>query len=500
MHPEELAALDSTSREKLAWLGKQSTYFMARAILGYDKLVPHVHRVPCDFFDEPPGRFIGHLAPRDHYKTTLGQAYLIRRVVNDSSIRILIANQLADNSKFILGGIKNHFQNNQKFRALYPAVIPKKFRDQYWSTEYIQVPRDQHWNEPTITAVGTGTKLESRHYNLLHLDDIIGRAHKDSSTLMKEAIDWMKYTISLLVEPERSEVHVRGTRWKHDDVYQFMMDKMGFQFLIQKAIVRGVDGPEPLFPELISMDTLRQIIETDPEQYATNYANDPFDADLQQFDKDWLRYYWLGPDGDIRYKDDNDQLCRVSLIELATFAHFDPALADDKRNDPIACVTVGLAPGPKIFVLEAYKKRIDPTMQAEKLIQIQETFYPQLISIESAGYQKALRYFTEKESVRRGVHLNIKDFKPSRKQSKHSRIRARLQPLFRTGSIFLRSDMVDLIDEYLKFGMTDEDHLMDALAQGPEFWQEPWNPGRVERWHKQQEDLSKNAGVTGYGI
>jgi hypothetical protein len=163
-------------------------------------------------------------------------------------------------------------------------------------------------------------------------------------------------------------------------------------------------------------------------------------------------------------------------------------------------VTVAIAPGPRVFILEAFKKRIDPTQQVSRLISIQETFMPDAVSIEHVGYQKALKYFTEQESRRRGVYLNIIDYKPERGKSKHQRIRARLQPLFRTGSIFIQSNMIDLIEEYLKFGMTEEDHLMDAFAQGPEMWREPWSDHEIRRHNRMAQEMEKDRGLTGYGV
>ena len=500
MNIEDLESLSSGDRESLANAARRDLYFMARGVLRYRKLVPHVHLEPTRFLSAPPHRDFGHLAPRDHYKTTVGIAHNIQDICKDSGIRILKVNESSENSKAMLRQIQWHFESNRFFRFLFPELIPKKFRDTMWNSESMVVPRDVPWSEPTVTAVGTGTKVVSRHFDLIDFDDMIGLEHKNSPTLMKAALEYLKYSISLLVEPEESRRVIRGTRWKHDDVYQYAMDKMGFVFLRQKAVVMGANGPEPLFPELISMRTLRQIIEQDPEQYAANYANDPFDADNASFRAEWLNYYTVGPDRQMRFKDENGTLHIVDPNKMLVYCHFDPALGDDTSNDPVAAIVVGIIPGPRVFVLEAFKKHITPIEQVNKLIQIQETFVPNLFTIESVGYQRALRYFLQQEARRRGVYLRVEDSKPERNKSKQQRIRARLQPLFRTGSIYIRSDQTDFLEEYLRFGMTEQDHLMDALAQGPPVWREPWNEHQIARRAKQQEELMQGRGITGYGI
>lgn len=502
MHPDDITTLDGNTRERLRQTAMNDVYFMGKAILRYRKLVPHVHREPCAFFSNPPHKDIVYLAPRDHYKTTTADVSdSIRRITKRPDIRIMLANQSLDNASAILTQIEHHFENNRWFRNLFPEIIPPRIRATTWSDTEMLVPRDAPWSEPTIRAVGTGTKIESAHFDLLKLDDIVGRDHKNSQTLMKEAIDWLNYTTSLLVEPEVSERHLIGTRWKFDDVYAHAMDKMGFVSLIQKAIVHGPNGPEPLFPELISMKTLRQIIEQDPEQYALNYANDPYDTDQMSFKPEWLRYYHVAPDRLIRYKDGKGELHLADPGAMTIYCHVDPALGENNKQDPFALVVVGILSGPRVFVLETFKKRINPIQQIWKMLQIQETWTPHLFTVESNGYQKALKYYAEQESRRRGIHMNIEPIPAPPNKSKQARIRGKLQPFFSIGSVFMRSDMVELFEEYTKFGMTEDDHLMDALAQGPEVWKEPWDDMALRRYKRVQDELlNVDRGVTGYGI
>lgn len=509
MRSDEFVALPSEDREKLRQTALNSNYFMGKAILKYSKLVPHVHREPCEFFDNPPHRDIIHLGPRDHYKSTCDTIVdSCRLIARDPNIRILIRNEIEENAQLMLSSIKKHFMGNRLFRSMFPEIIPERFkRDTKWSVNQIEVPRSAAWAEPTVTAAGITTAVVSRHFDVIKFDDLVGMKAFNSPTLMAQARRELQYSISLLVEPEHSQRHISGTRWSHDDPYGYAIDTMGFYPLIQKAIVLNPETgkPEPLFPELISLQTLLDIMHQDPHQYATHYANDPYDSSDMDLQQNWLQYYKIAPDREFRYTDPADGMMhRANPAEMLIYTHVDPALGnedhDQKKNDPYVDITVGLLPGPKIFVLDYLKKRITPVEQVERLIQVHETWQPEFFTVEHVGYQKALKYFLQAEARRRRLYIPVKDFKPPKNKTKIKRIRTRLQPYFSTMSVWIREDMVEFVQDYLKFGHTDDDHLLDALAQGPEFWQEPLGSGYVKKMNRlQQQAMGYGGGVTGYG-
>lgn len=498
----ELEALSLDDIQRLKNLALNNTYFMAKAILGYKKLVPHAHREPCDFFSAAqPGDHLLHLAPRDHFKSTIAKSDLIRRAVRNRNIRILIVNERVDNAALMLREIRQHFENNLKFRTFFPEAIPKSFSKSMWSQTTAQLPREAHWQEPTFTAAGVNTAVVSQHFDLIAPDDIIGRAAKDSPAIMEDAIEWLKYSVSLKTEPINSEIHMRGTRYHFNDVYSFAMNKMKFKTLRQKAMVLNAEGTiEPLFPELISIEKLRDILETDPEHYALHYANDPLDSSLQDFRKEWLLYYTIAPDRAIRYKDLKGETHYQDIQRLRVYTHVDPSLGENGKSDPSAVITVGVAPGPKIFVLEAWKRRVDPLGLVEKMLQVNNMWQPSFFTVEHVGYQKSLKYFAEREAQRRGTYLRVEPYSPPTNKAKNARIRSRLQPYWSIGSVFVQSSQLELIEEYLHFGHSDDDHLMDALAQGPEFWREPLDDIALNRFKRLERELLVDRGVTGYGL
>lgn len=500
-----LEELTQDDIRRLRTLGINDLYFFARGILRYRDLVPRVHRPICSFLAGDPAQRKLLLAPRSHFKTTIGLANTLRELCRDPNIRILLANESARNASTMLEEIKQHVLGNDLFRAIYSYIVPQNISETTWSKEAILLPRQLIAREPSIMTIGVGGAVVSLHFNLLDFDDLIGEEAYHSKPVMQRAVDWLNHSVSLLIEPDRDRINIRGTRWRYDDLYAHAMEKLGFKTLRLKAIVANpaTGYVEPLFKERFSLDFFSQIMEADPAQWAAQYANDPTDVAFADFQRDWLRFYRIAPDGDIRYKDLTDgSLQKQSIKKLRIYAHVDPSVGDTPDSDAQAVMVVGVNDLGQVFVLDAWQLRVDPLMLVEKLFEVNDRFQPRLYSIESTAFQKSLRYFVDREAKRRGVYLRIEDYKPSTRKSKEARIRGALQPYFSSGMVFVRENQLGFIEQYLAFGRSEEDHMMDALAQGPQFWRAPRDDVRLERHQRFARNImsQRDRGLSGYGI
>jgi predicted phage terminase large subunit-like protein len=497
---------DSLSLEDIKRIqdrGKLDLYFFSRGILGYKDLTPRVHRELCDFM-VAGGRRKLVLMPRSHFKTTVATiADTLREVCTDPNQRILLGNESGVNSESMLTEIKEHITNNPKLRAFYNYIIPKNINETTWAKNQILLPRSLVAREPTISTIGTGGAVVSRHFNLMKFDDLIGEEALHSPAVMKKAIDWLNHSVSLLITPAIDRIHLVGTRWAYNDLYAHAIEKMGFEVFRRKAVVLNEAGEvEPLFSPRFDMEFFASIIETDPQQWAAQYANDPSDTLFADFKKEWLRYYTVAPDGNLRFVDYEGMTHIVEFSKLRIYIHVDPSMGETLNADCSAVMVVGVDSSGRVFLLDAWEQRIDPINLTEKLFEVYERYSPKIMSIESTAFQKALRYFVENEAKRRGTYLRIEDFKPSNKKSKEARIRGALQPYFSTGSMFVRANQTHFIEAYMAFGRTDQDHMMDALAQGPQYWKTPHDDESLER-HKRIAGrlmLPSRRGLSGYGI
>lgn len=497
--------LSQADFEHIQSLGLRDLFFFTRGILGYQDVNPRVHRDLCSFITDDSSLRRLVLMPRSHFKTTVATiGDSIRLIAQNPNIRILFGNESGKNVELMLGEVKDHFIQNPRLRAFYPYIIPKNINETTWSKSEILIPRDLIAREPTISTIGTGGAVVSRHFNRFKFDDLIGEEAFNSPSVMEKAISWLNHSVSLLIEPSHDVIDLVGTRWAYNDLYNHAIDSMGFKVFRKKAVVINpeTNETEPLFNARFSMSFFEGIIQNDPGQWAAQYANDPSDISFADFQKSWLRFYKLAPDGNLRWEDDDGTLNIQDLSKLRIYIHVDPSLGETIKSDESAVVTVGINSKGQVFVLDAWLQRIDPVNLSEKIFDMNERFSPKLISIEANAFQKSLRYFIDAEAARRHTYLHIEDYLASNKKTKEARIRGALQPYFSTGQIFIRANQTDLLEQYLQFGRTDRDHLMDALAQGPKYWKTPFDE-QAQRRHREIKDKllsTQNRGLTGYGI
>ena len=134
-----------------------------------DWLTTEVHLPLCNFLQAPyPLKKLVEL-PRGFLKTTVASVYYpIWRSLNNPSIRCLITQNTFDNAAKRVHEIRSIFEKHELFRALYPELIPNfNSKSVRWSDECAEINRPVTFPEGTFEAAGIGTKLTSRHYDLI---------------------------------------------------------------------------------------------------------------------------------------------------------------------------------------------------------------------------------------------------------------------------------------------------------------------------------------------
>lgn len=485
-------------RRQLRAFALESLYFFSKSIIGYQDMTPRVHYEFCEFMQNDSLWKLG-LMPRGHFKSSVNMADIIRRLALNPEERILLVSESAENAELMLGEIKGNIMDNVILQAVFPEIVPKNVNRTTWTANSVVIPRKGTYREGSIDAAGVTSKIVSRHYTLIKCDDLISDEAMESPSLMKKAKKFVNRLISLLVNPLTDEIHAIGTRWAYDDVYGHMIDSGAYDVFIRKAIVLNPETgePEPFFPQRYSMEQFQRILAQDPDQWATQYANDPRDTSVVDFKPAWLQYFKVGPDRAARWEDEYGSLHQIPLDWMRFYIHVDPSMGESPTSDYSGIVVVGLTPYKQIMVTDAIALRLDPIKLVEKIIQLSQVYVPKRVSVESNAYQKSILYWLDKEARRRGVYVPAEEFRAPSKKSKPARIRGALQPFFANREVWVREGLTTFVEEYLQFGKSDDDHLMDALAQGPEFWKFPVHP-EVLRRKRRRAEIKTARGITGY--
>jgi predicted phage terminase large subunit-like protein len=450
-------------REKLAQLSEQDQlsffreagrgdlFFLAEYILGYKGLNRELHGEMCDFIMSESKRKL-LLIPRGHLKTTLGTvAYTIWRIINNPDIRILIANATENNATNILREIKGHFERNEKFRTLFPEIIPKDFRKAKWNEAEIIVNRNKNLKESTVTAIGVGGNLVSAHYDLIIGDDLVN----DKNVATKEQIDKLSqwYSASLFLLEPGGIVNLIGTRWHFDDLYGRILENSQTPYVIYKKGIYKEDG-SLIFPEKFDKKSIAELEKEITEQYGrsffvSQYMNEVIDEETASFKRKFLKYY--------------DELPK----NYATSLVVDPAIAESKNADYTAFTVRAVDSQGKWFIVDVYRER---GMKMHDLIERIFEYYKKWkldgIGVETVAYQKAIKYELEFQMQKRNIYLPLYDLNTETRSSKEFRIKA-LVPRYEHGGIFFKKNDEHteyLIDEMFRFPKNSHDDLLDSLA------------------------------------
>src|SRR5262245_41130385 len=453
--------LDETGYARLRELGKTNLYFLARAILGYDRLTPEFHGRVCLFLQRGTSKRKVIQLPRDFYKTTLVKAKVIQYIINNPEIRILIIKNTGKNAEKDLSEIESHFEKNQLFRALYPEVIPKNFRDVRWNTHEMEVPRESSWSEATVEAIGVHGTAVGAHVDVIIEDDLVAKEEADSQDQMNKVIDAHKLVKPLFVNFRDGDSIVIGNRWAHHDLIGWIEKNEPYYEVYRR---QAIEDGRPSFPEQFDLVTLEQLrTSLGPYLFSCQYMNAPVDETRQVFKREWLErlYYKPGPPPDGAFRNG----FRVMII--------DPALATKRDGDYTGIVVVNVDSQFNVDVLHAMQYRVGTADMMDTIFQLHQAFQPHAVGCEQVGLAKTLQHTFDLEMKNRNIYFYVQPLSPKGNASKEMRIRG-IQPMFARGAVRISATMIELVDQLIEFPFSEHDDILDAFAYLPEIWM----PGR----------------------
>lgn len=493
----EVASLPQDIRADLAEQGRRNLFFFAKGILQYRDMSESCHGPLCEFLDRNPARFKLVLMPRGHFKTSVATiSRVLQQVCVDSEQRILLANETSTNAERFLSAIKSHVLTNRVFRTLYSDIIPKDTKKVRWNNQELEFVRRGFYPEPTIDTIGMTGAMTSRHYTHITIDDPISEEAAKSENVMQDVITRIDKIVSLMVKPEENTFDLIGTRWAFHDVYSHFIKSYGTK--LSRFIRGAIEDGHPIFPELISLETLAEARGLMGEyMFSCLYLNNPRNASAQDFNVDDLRFWRWSMDGEsvvlVDRKNEIKDIWRVDDLDITTTVDLAPAekITDDRN----AIVTCGVTPDGDAVVLETWAKRCTPLEVIEHLFALKNRFPMRALGIEGVAYQKAFKYFLKAEAERRGTYFNIVELKALGR--KERRIKG-LQPVVGTGHLYVDPTMHLLRNEMSEFPLGKHDDVLDALAMQLQVWRGVMSAERWEKYRAAEKRLMSR--ISGYSI
>jgi len=405
------------------------------------------------------------MLPRTWYKTTIVSiGYPLWRGIRDCNLRSLLAQNTHTNATAKGMAMSQQVQGNELLRTLYPEVLPTP--QEVWSVSARCLKRTKAFAESTFEFAGTKTQVTSRHYNLIIEDDTVAPDKDDlgadailpNSNDVAQAIGWHRLVLPLLVDMDEDQVVVVGTRWFELDLLRWVMDNEPGYWTYVRA-VRETNGHTDArggitYPERFSDETLAALeAAMGPYMYSCLYMNQPVRAGQMTFKPEWMKEFLTEPLG----------LATFTTVDLAT-------PPEDCKGTPdynVVLTTGKDMDTGYIYVLEYSREQCGPKRVIDLVFEHAARWSSIVVGIEDVAYQKTFLYWMRESMRSRGVFLNIQGL-PARRGNNGYILG--LQPVFASGTIFLRSHMDALKNELLVYPLGKNDDVAAALGMQLPLW------------------------------
>ncbi len=514
--PKKPVSPTEETRQQMRTLGRENLYYLCKVILGYDKLVPHVHMPMCEFADTVKANRRLKLMPRTHFKTTIWTIALsIQDIIKDCNVTILIVADTGTNASRFMREIQQHFEMNELFRWLYPELIPPNFTKATWSQTEMIVPRTKVRREPTVDAIGAMGGIESRHYDIIRPDDLVTEKCIHSDVEMDNLNTWAGGLESLLNSEKTGLIDFTGSRKKKGDLYEVQTKRYSDGFETQDIgphasqageLVtfwrRDIEEGQPIFPEQNSMAFLMRLKKFDPQRYHAQYANSPKGTGLNTYNDEALRFWrWSDDRRTIICAHEGEQFLKLSPWGGERIIVYDPSRAEHKGSSQNSIIVILKGyPLPFRIVLEAHIGHYPPDEAIDLLFKLNKKWKPTIVSVEHRGFQGAVKYWVEEKAERDGLDIPPIVLWPPKgsekaQWAKDEHIKA-VQPLVNSNLVWLHKSHTELIEQFEFHPNVRYDDGVDSFSQSLDYWPALMSEAEMmEHAQTERDYIESNIGV-----
>ena len=427
------------------------------------------------FCDTHP--YVAIAAPRGHAKTTaLSHTYTLACVLfRERSYVLIVSDTIAQAVQF-LGDIKKELMENDQLRSLF------KIHSMVKETEDDMICMCDDGHQFRISAKGSeqkvrGLKWNNKRPDLIVCDDL----ENDEIVMNKDRREKFKRWFQGALLPCLSRwgiVRYVGTILHSDSMLESLMPKHNDKFTVKtplkiysnrtKTAWKSVkykahtpDFDEILWPQRYDKEYFIEkrngyLEQGLPDVYSQEYLNTPIDESLSYFKRgdfkdfddvdretfkqpDWKRFFnfYIGTD------------LAVSTSEVADWSVFTVGAVNEKGY---------------LYIVDVIRARMDASEIVETILALENTYQPEIISMEKGQIEKAIGPFLNQRMMETGTFPSLLPLAPA--TDKMTRARS-IQARMRTGAVKFDKAAdwyYPFEDEAVTFPRGKHDDQVDSLA------------------------------------
>lgn len=417
------------------------------------------------------------LAPRGLGKTTLIEAWVVKRLLMAQSRFAVIFSKSAELAILSTERIKELIQDNEEIHKVFGLQEGAR-----WTKEIFHLK-----NGAVIFPRGAGQQVRGMlssegRPDLFVFDDIEDPKKMDSEEYREETKKWFMADVWPLVE-------LGGT-----DYRRFMAatmphpDSLAGLFSVDtdwnplKLELCG-DDLKSNWPDGVSDEWIRKQWERyrkidSLDLFMQEYRNVPVGVSRKPFRQAMFQYY-----------SESDPEIVKRFRDSATAIIIDPAKSQNAASDPsaIVAVTVDCDKG-NVYLREVISGRFPVSDIIGKALDLGVKYKAQVIAPEVSGLNDFITTPFQNEIRARALWFEFVEMKAMAKEKK-GRITASIEPLYRAGRVFHNRDHSQIVEaQLLAHPYGSDDHVIDAfsyIAQVQEKAMRFFDPIEIE------EDLSQ---------
>ena len=309
-----------------------------------------IHLPLCKFSQDPTIKRKAIRMPRAWMKTIcFTQWKTIWAYLKNNELRQLIAMENSDLGMKKLSFMQKQVRYNKRLRQIYPElerIDDVWCRSNQWNKSAMDLPRDGIYAEPSVSIIGVGGAAQSGHYDIIRIDDLVGKKAMESPVVMDGVLQWFDNVEELLVEPDvhtpnASSVEIVGTSWSKADFFDYILrEYKEYKWMSvpclkdfeledeKKDNVTWIQNPESgqsesNWPEQFPTEHYTEM-RANPQKsqiFWSQHMNSPGrggEGGFNKFDVRWLKYFYIEEIDGAKWavcKDDGEKF-RVKDINL----------------------------------------------------------------------------------------------------------------------------------------------------------------------------------------